>query len=110
MVNTVTKLFKEQVKLLSRSTSLRSAESGTGHVQRKIIQAATKQFVQFGYRRASIADIASSAGIGKGTVYLHFKSKKEIFLCCQLAEEQQLLPEFKNIEKMQGSRLILGLP
>lgn len=101
MVNTVTELFEVQAKLLGRGTSLDSVESGTGQVQRKIIQAATKHFVQFGYRRASIADIASSAGIGKGTIYLHFKSKKEIFLCCQLAEEQQLLPKFKNIEKMQ---------
>ena len=101
MVNTATELFEEQAKLLSRGTNLNSAESAVGQLQRKIIKAATKHFVQFGYRRANIADIASSVGIGKGTIYLHFKSKKEIFLCCQVAEEQQLLPKFKNIEKMQ---------
>ena len=101
MVNTITELFEEQAKLLSHGRILDSAESAAGQMQRKIIQAATKHFVQFGYRRASIADIASSVGIGKGTIYLHFKSKKEIFLCCQLAEEQQLLPKFENIEKMQ---------
>lgn len=101
MVNTVTELFEEQGKLLSRGTSPDSAESAAGQLQRKITQAATKHFVQFGYRRANIADIASSVGIGKGTIYLHFKSKKEIFLCCQLAEEQQLLPKFENIEKMR---------
>lgn len=96
MVNSITELFEEQAKFLS----LDSAESAKGQVQRKIIQSATKHFVQFGYRRASIADIAQSVGIGKGTIYLHFKSKNEIFLCCQLVEEQQLLPKFENIEKM----------
>ena len=84
MVNSITELFEEQAKFLS----LDSAESAKGQVQRKIIQSATKHFVQFGYRRASIADIAQSVGIGKGTIYLHFKSKNEIFLCCQLVEEQ----------------------
>ena len=47
-----------------------------------------KLFSQYGYRRTSIDDIAREAEIAKGTVYLSFKSKEEIFraLCESLIE------------------------
>lgn len=44
-----------------------------------ILDAALKLFSQYGYRRTSIDDIAREAEIAKGTVYLSFKSKEEIF-------------------------------
>ena len=54
-----------------------------------VILAAAKQlFGHYGYRRTSIDDIAQEARIAKGTVYLYFKSKEEIFraLCQQLLD------------------------
>jgi AcrR family transcriptional regulator len=44
-----------------------------------ILTAAFSLFGHYGYRRTSIDDIAQEAGIAKGTVYLYFKSKEEIF-------------------------------
>lgn len=44
-----------------------------------ILEAATHVFSRFGFRKASIDDIAKRAGIGKGTVYLHFDSKEALF-------------------------------
>ncbi|AFS77388.1 transcriptional regulator, TetR family [Gottschalkia acidurici 9a] len=44
-----------------------------------ILQACIKVFSQKGYHKATIEDIANEAGIGKGTVYLYFSSKKELF-------------------------------
>jgi AcrR family transcriptional regulator len=44
-----------------------------------ILDAALKLFSQYGYRRTSIDDIARAAEIAKGTVYLSFKSKEDIF-------------------------------
>jgi AcrR family transcriptional regulator len=32
-----------------------------------------------GYRRVSIDDVAAGAGIGKGTVYLHWKTREQLF-------------------------------
>ncbi|HEV2169666.1 MAG TPA: TetR/AcrR family transcriptional regulator [Candidatus Binatus sp.] len=49
-----------------------------------ILDAALKLFSQYGYRRTSIDDIAREAEIAKGTVYLSFESKEEIF--CALCE------------------------
>ena len=46
----------------------------------RIIQAGLKVFARDGYSNAKIIDIAESAGIGKGTVYEYFSSKKELFL------------------------------
>jgi len=45
----------------------------------KIIKSAAKIFSLHGYEKAKVEDIASDAGVGKGTVYLYFKSKREIF-------------------------------
>lgn len=44
-----------------------------------ILNAALKVFAKNGFDRATIAEIAETAGIGKGTVYEYFKSKKELF-------------------------------
>src|SRR5271166_2832900 len=56
-----------------------------------ILDAALKLFSQYGYRRTSIDDIAHEAEIAKGTVYLSFKSKEEIFraLCESLIERTE---------------------
>lgn len=44
-----------------------------------IIRAAIHIFARDGLDKGKIADIATEAGIGKGTVYEYFKSKEEIF-------------------------------
>ena len=44
-----------------------------------ILDAALQVFGQYGYRRTSMDDIAREAGIGKGTIYLSFASKEEVF-------------------------------
>ena len=43
-----------------------------------ILRAAIKVFAGKGYFNSEVADIAASAGIADGTVYLYFKSKDEI--------------------------------
>src|SRR5919107_2707961 len=43
-----------------------------------ILRAATRVFARNGYFNAKVADIAASAGVADGTVYLYFKSKEEI--------------------------------
>jgi AcrR family transcriptional regulator len=45
----------------------------------EILDAALRVFGQYGYRRTSMDDIAREAGIAKGTVYLSFTSKEEVF-------------------------------
>ncbi len=44
-----------------------------------IYEAAIKVFSKSGYDGATMDDIALEAGVAKGTLYYHFKSKEEIF-------------------------------
>jgi AcrR family transcriptional regulator len=45
----------------------------------KILDAAIRVFGEKGFSAASVEDIARQASIGKGTIYLYFKSKDEVF-------------------------------
>lgn len=45
----------------------------------ELIDAALAAFVEHGYAGARLDDIAARAGVSKGTVYLYFKDKEELF-------------------------------
>ena len=45
-----------------------------------ILDAADRLLARFGFRKMTIDDLAREAGIGKGTVYLHFRSKEDVVL------------------------------
>ena len=47
--------------------------------KRAIFDAAIKEFSGNGYTGTSVDSIAIEAGVAKGTLYYHFKSKEEIF-------------------------------
>jgi AcrR family transcriptional regulator len=49
-------------------------------VRERILDAADDLLVRFGYRRMTIEELATAAGLSKGAVYLHFESKEEIAL------------------------------
>ena len=44
-----------------------------------ILVEAAKAFARFGFRKASIDEIAKEAGVGKGTVYLAAESKEDLY-------------------------------
>lgn len=45
-----------------------------------ILDATDRLLARYGYKKMTIDDLAREVGIGKGSVYLHFKSKEEIAL------------------------------
>jgi AcrR family transcriptional regulator len=47
--------------------------------RRRLLEAAESVFGERGYHEASIVRITGAAGVGQGTFYLHFGSKKQIF-------------------------------
>jgi AcrR family transcriptional regulator len=49
-------------------------------VRDAILDATDRLLARFGYRKMTVEDIAVEAGIGKGTIYLHFSSKEEVVL------------------------------
>ena len=47
--------------------------------RRRLLEAAESVFADLGYHDASIVKITEAAGVGQGTFYLYFASKKEVF-------------------------------
>ncbi|MDX6282907.1 MAG: hypothetical protein QOH03_3978 [Kribbellaceae bacterium] len=45
----------------------------------RILDTAADLLLRHGYRRVTIDDVAAGAGIGKGTVYLHWKTREQLF-------------------------------
>ncbi len=48
--------------------------------RKKILEEAIKEFVAKGFTGANINKIAENSGIGKGTIYLYFKSKEDLYV------------------------------
>src|ERR1700719_395301 len=55
-----------------------------------ILGAARKVFARQGYADTVVDDIAIQAGIGKGTLYLYFPSKEQIYLAALLDDAREL--------------------
>ncbi|KZB87811.1 TetR/AcrR family transcriptional regulator [Amycolatopsis regifaucium] len=52
----------------------------------RILDAAGVLLTRLGYRKVTIEDIANQAGIGKGTIYLHWRAKEDLFQALLLRE------------------------
>jgi AcrR family transcriptional regulator len=57
----------------------------------EILDAALQVFGQYGYRRTSMDDVAREADIAKGTIYLSFTSKEEVFQALSERLSQRML-------------------
>ncbi|RKS10155.1 TetR family transcriptional regulator [Nocardiopsis sp. Huas11] len=56
----------------------------------RILDAAGELLVTWGYPKITIEDVARRAGVGKGTVYLHFPTKEVLFLVVVLRAQAGL--------------------
>lgn len=59
-----------------------AAHGGEQHRARgeRILAVAQELLLSWGYKRVTIDDIARRARVGKGTIYLHWKSKEALFM------------------------------
>ena len=62
----------------------------------EIVSAALTLFAERGFGAAKLEDVAKAAGIAKGTVYLYFPTKEDLF---RAVVRQELLP---NLERMEA--------
>jgi AcrR family transcriptional regulator len=68
-----------------------------------ILDAALRVFGQYGYRRTSMDDIAREAGIGKGTIYLSFPSKEEVFQALSQSLSERMLAGAEAARRRPGT-------
>ena len=65
-------------------------------MREKILNTATQLFIQKGSEKTSMQDIAQTAGISKGAIYHHFKSKDEIVLAVIRSRQEMMEEEIKQ--------------
>ncbi len=60
----------------------------------QLVECATRVFIEQGYRRTQMADVAEALGVAKGTLYLYVESKDALFdLVVRCADGDHPLPE-----------------
>jgi AcrR family transcriptional regulator len=59
----------------------------------RILNVAAELLLRHGYRRVTIDDVAAGADIGKGTVYLHWNTREELFRAVFEREVHQAMRE-----------------
>jgi AcrR family transcriptional regulator len=67
-----------------------------------ILDAALRVFGHYGYRRTSMDDIAREAQIGKGTIYLSFASKDEVFQALSQGLAERMLAGAETASRRPG--------
>jgi len=85
-----------------RQTSLRE------DTREAILDASNRLLIRYGYKKMTMDDVAHEAGIGKGTIYLYFRSKEEVALSCadrRTREIQERLREAANSPAAPAERL-----
>lgn len=73
------------------SVPRRRAEDRPG----EIVAAALRMFAERGYAATKLEDVARAAGIAKGTVYLYFATKEDLF---RAVVRQEILPTLEQFE------------
>jgi AcrR family transcriptional regulator len=74
-------------------------------IRKKLIETGREHFERFGVRKTNVADLAREAGIAKGTFYLFFDSKEDLFLTINEEFDKKLQREAPlRLEKSQNPK------
>ena len=69
------------------------------NLREQILDAAEKRLWHFGLKKTTIDEVASDAGVGKGTVYLYFESKEDIAIAIMARYKEDILLEQTEIAR-----------
>ncbi|MFF4617079.1 TetR/AcrR family transcriptional regulator [Nonomuraea jabiensis] len=69
----------------------------------RILDATAELVLRWGYGKTTIEDVAKRAGVAKGTIYLHWKTRDELFAALLRRERVLMLAEVR-----QGAPATLG--
>jgi AcrR family transcriptional regulator len=79
-----------------------AAATGSPEKRRQVLDGARTIFLAQGYDGASVGDIAKAAGVSKGTIYVYFEGKEDLFLALVAEEKKDRAERF---ERLDGSRM-----
>lgn len=75
----------------------------TADTRTAIVDATDRLLARHGYRRISMEDIAQEAGVGRRTVYTHFRSREDVCLACADRIIEELHRAIDDIAQSKGS-------
>lgn len=82
----------------------------------ELVEAALEQFVEKGYAATRLEDVAARAGVSKGTLYLYFANKQELFkavvrsaLIPNLVQGEALVASYQGSSRELLTQLVGGL-
>jgi len=87
----------ENVERLTREYLGQDDGSAQSKKRARILAAATRSFMERGYRKTSIDEVASAARVAKGTVYLYFPSKADLLSHAIALEKKALMGRFEPL-------------
>lgn len=70
----------KQPDLLKQILNVTEKDQHMSEKQKKILQAATELFAEKGFSATSTNEIAKRAGVAEGTIFRHYKTKKELLM------------------------------
>lgn len=75
--------------------------------ERRILDAATRLIVHYGFDKTTVGEIAHEAGVSKGAVYLHWPGKDDLFKALLLREMVEFTSEWLALieEDPKGGQL-----
>ncbi|HVN48197.1 MAG TPA: TetR/AcrR family transcriptional regulator [Bacteroidota bacterium] len=71
------------------------------HRKEEILDAAQKVFFEKGLAVATMDEIAETAELSKGTLYLYYKSKEDMYLAVMMRGMEELYDEFERISSSE---------
>jgi AcrR family transcriptional regulator len=72
------------------------ADSDNQERANRILDAASKLIVHYGYDKTTVSDIAREAGVSKGAIYLHWSSKEALFEALIFREAEVVTEDMLN--------------
>jgi AcrR family transcriptional regulator len=78
-------------------------------VRAHILDTAARLFTERGYESVHVSDVARAAGVGKATLYEHFRSKSELFIECLDRLTEAMVSEQQRFIAGEGASLATGV-
>jgi AcrR family transcriptional regulator len=79
------------------------------NIKNKIIESAISTFSKYGYDKSRMDDIAKTAKLSKGTLYLYFKNKEELFNAISERNTNELKNQLSKLFQNSDNDLITSI-
>ena len=81
----------------SQGASIRQREVSRREARaQRILDAAAALILRWGYNKTTLDDISRQAGVAKGTIYLHWKTREELFAALIKREKLEMAEDLKQ--------------